>query len=107
MSALIRVNGGSGRPDAKREYREFWADMYPVVVVVVEASLMNAVTLVRDPTSAIVKERVEMAKKIVDEMRQDFHWSKTRIRDNLAIVLRSRLAGLAVDMDTLGKRSSW
>jgi len=107
MSPLIQIKQGWGPSDERRAYREFWVEMHPIVTMVVEGSFMHGSTGMRNVTKAEVAERVALCKALVDEMRRDFRWSKQRIRDNLSLALRTKLAGLVPDLDTLGKRASW
>jgi hypothetical protein len=101
---LIRVNDWS-TPERKREYAQFWADILPVIVYTVEDSFFNRG--MKNPTQAEVKHRTEVAKELVGAMRFEFGWSRQRIRDNLKIALDAKIAGLAVDLDVLGKRNTW
>ena len=107
MSTLIKMDTKYSRQEKVRALKAFWDEMMPVVAVVVESTFAHDSTTVRHITTSVVKERTLMAKNLVDTMRQDFGWSRTRIRDNLAVALRSQLAGLVVDLDTLGRRGSW
>ncbi len=107
MSALIRTDTQYTRQEKARALKAFWDEMNPVVAVVVESTFSHVSTGVRHITTAEVKNRTNMARDLVDNMRRDFGWSKARIRDNLAIALRSKLAGLVVDLDSLGRRGSW
>lgn len=101
---LIRVNDW-GRNDARREYAQFWKEMFPAVVVVVEASFINAG--MENPTQAEVKARIDMTKKIVDQMRQDLKWSKTRIKDHLMAAIEAKLDGRELDLQALDRRGGW
>jgi hypothetical protein len=80
-----------GPGDKKRAYAAFWAEMMPHVVHSVEASFFEA--NMRNPTHAEVKHRVELAKKLVDECRNDLKWSKQEIIARLPALLRSKLVG--------------
>lgn len=105
--ALIRINEPLYPSEKKKLYKEFWSEMFPVCATVVEASFMDGQHAMRNPTTASVKERIEVCKSLVEEMRQTYHWSKQRITDNLALCLRTKLSGLVVDLDSIAKRSSW
>jgi len=107
MTAFLKFNGKYSRSEKAHALQEFWDEMMPVVVVVVESTFAHDSTKVNHITSAVIKERTNMAKELVDTMRRDFGWSKTRIRDNLAVALRTQLSGLVVDLDSLGRRGSW
>lgn len=102
--SLIRVNGGEPG-DAKREYIDFWAVMMPAVAEAVMDSFRTS--KMRHPTAAETRARTDFAKKLVDELRQDFGWSRQRIRDHLDIALRAKLSGLELDLATLGARVAW
>lgn len=102
--SLIRVNGGEPG-DAKREYVEFWADMMPTVATAVVESFETS--KMRHPTDAEARDRTDYAKKLVDQLRVDFGWSRQRIRDHIGIALRAKLAGLELDLSTLGARVVW
>jgi len=105
---LIKINEDFNRGDQRRAYREFWSVMYPIVALVVESSFMHPSTGMKtDPTQAEIKERTDVCKKLVDTMRNDLGWSQVRIKDNLALALRTKLSGLVVDLDALAKRGSW
>lgn len=80
-----------GPGDKKRAYIAFWVEMGPVVLQAIlqsfrEASMVN-------PTMAEQKHRMNLAKKLVDECRNDLKWSKQRIKAELPRLLRAKLLG--------------
>ena len=81
--------------------------MMPIVGAIVTNSLAAGPHKVDDPTRRQVTERVDTCRELVDMMRQQFKWSKWRIRDTLPIALRARLSGLHLDYDRLARRGSW
>lgn len=104
MKTLIKVNDWS-REDARREYLAFWNEMKVVVALTVRASFAKA--KMRNPTFTEIKHRTDVAKTLVDEMRQDLKWSKQRITDLLPLALDARIVGLAFDLDALARRGTW
>ena len=104
MAFGIRVNEFSSE-DAKRDYVKFWAEMYPAVTKAVESSFLDA--NMRNPTSNEVRRRASMAKSLVEEMRHDLKWSRPRIKDLLLTVLKSRLSGVKLDLEAMGRRTLW
>ena len=104
---LIRIGDSLSPSEKKAAYREFWVEMYPPVAEIVLKSFANKETGMREPTQSEIRHRVEFCKKLVDELRKDHGWSKMRIKDNLAYVLRARLAGIHIDLAALGQRSTW
>lgn len=104
MPPLIKVSDFD-RSDARREEKRYWQEMLPVVAQVVEQSFVDA--NMRNPTRSEVKKRVDQAKALVDTLRRDFKWGKTRIKDNLLHVLRAELVGLKLDLESFGRRASW
>ena len=104
---LIKINDSFTRKEKEKAMLEFWAELAPCLVMVVEASFMEGQHSMRHPTQSEVKHRTNMAKELIEEMRRTYGWSKTRIQDNLAIALRTRLSGLVVDLDAIAKRGSW
>lgn len=105
---LIKTGEGWNRSDDRREYMLFWQEMFPVVSRVVAASFEDTdAGKMEHITHAEVKERSEWCKRTVDTLRKDKQWSKQRIKDNLAMILRCHLGGIALDLDTLGARTTW
>jgi hypothetical protein len=80
-----------GPGDRKRAYAAFWAEMMAHVVRAVEMSFIEA--NMTTPTHSEAKHRVELAKKLVDECRNDLKWSKQRIAAELPRLLRAKLIG--------------
>lgn len=80
-----------GPGDRKRAYVAFWAEMLPHVVYAVERSFREANMV--SPTMDEQKRRVNLAKKLVDECRNDLKWSKQEIIARLPAILRSKLIG--------------
>jgi hypothetical protein len=102
--SLIRVND-VGRADIKREYEEFWTEMKPYVADAVEKSFLTA--KMSNPTMSEIKSRSNLAKRLVDQLRHEFRWSKQRIRDNISMLLRAELIGIKIDLSSLDQRGSW
>lgn len=106
MAGII-IGQGYSREDKLRAYKEFWAEMFPYVVKAVEESFLTAEGKVMEMSRALVKERSDFLKKKVDFLRQEMKWGKHRIRDNLKHILRAKLAGIELDYEQMGGRSSW
>lgn len=87
---LGKVNP-DGPGDVKRAYIAFWAEMMVHVVRAVEASYLEA--NMTNPTASECKHRVLMAKKLVDECRNDLKWSKQKIVAELPRLIRAKLHG--------------
>ena len=94
-----------GPGDRKREVAKFWEETMPVVVEAVEQSFFKRG--LRHPTLEETKTRTRIAMDLVKAMRWDFGFSKQRIRDQLPVALDAKIAGLALDLDLLGKRRAW
>ncbi len=91
--------------DAKREMLAFWREMSPVVVRAVEQSFVQA--KMRNPVASEVSRRVTAAKRLIEVMRRDLGWSKQRIAATLGLALDAQLAGLALDLEALGRRATY
>lgn len=102
----IQVNELS-RSDFKSDYLKFWSWITPAVVKAVEASFVTKATSVRNLTASEAKTRTLMAKELVRVMRYELKWSKFRIRDTLKQALRLKLIGLEINLESLGRRSTW
>lgn len=100
---LIKVSDWSPQ-DSRRAVAAFWREIGPVILSAVENSFVKAKML--NPTGAEAKRRVEVAKGLVQEM-VELRWSTPRIRDVLSRVLDSKLLGLEVDLEVVGKRAIW
>lgn len=92
--------------DARRERAQFWVDVAPKVADAVAATFVGDGAM-RRPTMSEVRRRTTLAHEVVKHLRFELQWSRQRIEDNLETILRARLAGLAVDVQALGKRGSW
>lgn len=103
----IRMGRRASRREVRREQANFWERMKPYVANVVVASFAGDEGGMRNPTMAEVKERTEFCKRLVDELRNDMHWSFQRIRDHLPIVLRARLAGVELPLERMAARITW
>lgn len=90
--------------DRKQAILDFWKELAPVVVRAVEDSFKVAEMV--NITRTELSHRIKLAKEIVEEMR-DLRWGKIRIKDQLGPVLAARLVGIAIDLETLGLRSTW
>lgn len=102
---LIVVRDRLSRRERRQEYQEFWRSMMPFVCESVVKSFFIEHT--QHPTRSAVKERVDICKGLVDQLRNEFVWSRVRIRDHLTLLLRARLNGEQIDLEFLARRSSW
>lgn len=103
----IRMGRRTTVQEKRRAYRDFWVEMMPHVGNVVVESFVSQESGMRNPTMAEVKERTEFCKRLVDELRNDFQWSAQRIRDNLGVVLRAKLAGIELPLEKMAQRITW
>ena len=101
ISVPVRYTKG----EKKKAYQEFWKWMMPHVATAIEDSLRTHP--LRSASRTAIGERVNFAKRLVDGLRQEFKWSKWRIRDHISVILRARLSGISIPLERMAKRGSW
>ena len=101
----IRMGRRASREDVARSHAAFMNAMKPYVATVVIDSFRTEG--MRNPTMHAVKERSDYVLDLVKELRLEHKWSRQRIRDHLAYILRCRLAKIEVPLNSLLARSSW
>lgn len=94
-----------GPSDVKRETKKFWIKVTPWIATAVEKSFESCPD--KFLRRSVVKERTDMAKELVQELKFGFKWSSPRIRDNLTWLLRSKILGIEVDLEALTLKNRW
>lgn len=96
------------RSQLKQAERAVWDEIMPAIASAVEASFAAGKRgEMLQITGTELKERTEYAHKIAKILRYDLKWSKTRIKDHIEVILRSKLSGIELDLDSLGRRTVW
>lgn len=93
------------REMARQAYAAFWKEMHPVAVEAVVLSFGDAD--MRTISRKEIKRRTDIAKDLCDELKSQLHWSKPRIKDNIAYILRCKILGIEIDLNKIGRRASW
>lgn len=95
------------RSEKRADYAAFWAWIYPHLVKAVEKTFLESPTR-HQPSTAEIKDRVDKAKRLVEELRRDAKWSKFRIRDRLGDLLAKMVRGEKIDMSVEDrKKGAW
>lgn len=96
----------AGAYSAVEELRMFWVEVLPHAYNCVKSSFYHA-RVIGAVTDTEVEHRVNIVKRLIDQMRNDLKWSKTRIKDSILPLLIHSLTGQGQSLEQLAKKNRW